>query len=79
MHYDNQFDATLEVPFDADFDDFPATEENKNYLVEHFCTYANATAFKNNYDMVWLGKHIGFDPHYWATEFVADELIELLA
>jgi hypothetical protein len=75
--YDNRFDARFEVPFDAGFDDFPATEENKNYLVEHFCTYANAVAFEGM-SIEWLSKQIGFDADYWATEFVADELEELL-
>ena len=78
MNYDNRFDANLEVPFDADFDDFPATEENKTWLVEQFVTYHNAVAFEGM-SMEWLGKQIGFDADYWATEFVADELIELLA
>ena len=76
MHYDNQFDATLEVPFDADFDDFPSTEENKTWLVEQFVTYHNAVAFEG---MEWLGKQIGFDADHWTVEFVADELEALLA
>jgi hypothetical protein len=78
MNYDNQFDATLEVPFDAGFDDFIPSEENKTWLVETFVTYANAVAFEGN-SMEWLGNKIEFPADYWATEFVADELIELLA
>ena len=75
--YDNRFDASLEVPFDADFDDFLPTEENKTYLVETFVTYHNAVAFEGN-DMEWLAKKIQFPADYWATEFVADELEALL-
>lgn len=75
--YDNRFDPRLEVPFDAGFDDFPPTEENKTYLVEQFVTYHNAVAFEGS-SMEWLSKQIGFDADYWATEFVADELEELL-
>jgi hypothetical protein len=75
--YDNRFDARLEVPFDADFDDFPATEENKTWLVEQFVTYHNAVAFEGM-SMEWLAKQIEFPADYWATEFVADELEELL-
>jgi hypothetical protein len=76
--YDNRSDARLEVPFDAAFDDFPPTEENKTYLVEQFVTYHNAVAFEDFNCLQWLSKQIGFDADHWATEFVADELEELL-
>ena len=79
--YDNQYDATLEVPFDAGFDDFPATEENKTYLVEQFVTHHNAIAFVfggSEPSLQWLAKQIGFDADHWSVGFVADELEELL-
>lgn len=78
MHPDNQFDLSLEVPFDAEFDDFIPSEENLRYLVEQFVTHANAAAFEAAQCMEWLGNKIGFPADYWATEFVADELEALL-
>jgi hypothetical protein len=33
VHPDNQFDLSLEVQFDAEFDDFIPSEENLRYLV----------------------------------------------
>jgi hypothetical protein len=75
--YDNRYDVSAESPFSAGFDDFPATEENKTYLVEQFVTYHNAVAFEGM-SIEWLAAWIGFDADYWATEFVADELEELL-
>lgn len=67
--------------FDAGFDDFPATEDNKTYLVERFVTYHNAISFVfggSEPCLQWLAKQIGFDADHWSVGFVADELEELL-
>jgi len=77
MNYDNRFDANLEVPFDADFDDFQPTEENKTWLVEQFVTYHNAVAFEGM-SIEWLAKHVEFPADHWSVEFVADELDALI-
>jgi hypothetical protein len=57
----------------------PEAEWAKEYLVEHFVTYANMEKFKAiGFDNdEWIQNLIDEPSHSWAINFVAEELAQL--
>jgi hypothetical protein len=57
----------------------PEAEWAKDYLVEHFVTFANFEAFKEAgfENLEWVQNLIDEPSHSWAIEWVAEELAQL--
>jgi hypothetical protein len=57
----------------------PETELSKDYLVEHFVTFANFEAFKEAgfENLEWVQNLIDEPSHSWAIQWVAEEIAQL--
>ena len=57
----------------------PETEWAKDYLVEHFVTFANFEAFKEAgfENLEWVQNLIDEPSHSWAIQWVAEEIAQL--